>query len=157
MASCRPGSSPVRSSRVVLPTKVPTQSTATLKAERAIGGIAKSASCHTLQRSFATHLVATGYDIRTVQHVLGHRDLRTTMIYTQVLNRGGLAAQSPPDTLSARALRVQADDPGVLPMAHTTEVAEHPGPGRFNENGGPPHLGGLGIDFVMIPGRLTLS
>ena len=71
-----------------------------------------------MQHPFATHLVATGYDIRTVQHVLGHRDLRTTMIYTQVLNRGGLAAESPPDTLSARALRVQADDPGVLPMAH---------------------------------------
>ncbi len=60
-------------------------------------GVAKRASCHTLRHSFATHLLQRGYDIRTVQELLGHRDLKTTMIYTHVLNRGGLGVRSPLD------------------------------------------------------------
>jgi integron integrase len=62
-------------------------------------GIAKPASCHTFRHSFATHMLETGYDIRTVQELLGHRDVRTTMIYTHVLNRGGRGVRSPYDQL----------------------------------------------------------
>jgi integron integrase len=62
-------------------------------------GLTKRASCHTLRHSFATHLLEDGYDIRTVQELLGHKDVRTTMIYTHVLNRGGKGVRSPMDGL----------------------------------------------------------
>ena len=60
-------------------------------------GIAKPASCHTFRHSFATHLLENGYDIRTVQELLGRKNVRTTMIYTHVLNRGGRGVRSPLD------------------------------------------------------------
>jgi site-specific recombinase XerD len=61
-------------------------------------GIQKRVSCHTFRHSFATHLLQNGYDIRTVQELLGHKDVKTTMIYTHVLNKGGRGVCSPLDS-----------------------------------------------------------
>ena len=70
-----------------------------IKAAVSRAGLHKPATSHTLRNSFATHLLEDGYDIRTVQELLGHSDVRTTMIYTHVLNRGGKGVRSPADKL----------------------------------------------------------
>lgn len=68
-----------------------------LKQAVQMAGIEKRVSCHTFRHSFATHLLEDGYDIRTVQELLGHKDVKTTMIYTHVLNKGGRGVRSPLD------------------------------------------------------------
>jgi integron integrase len=74
-------------------------------------GVVKHVGCHTFRHSFATHLLESGYDIRTIQELLGHKDVTTTMIYTHVLNRGGHGVRSPVDDLSSGLYRLHK--PGV--------------------------------------------
>lgn len=92
-------------------------------------GITRRVTCHTFRHTFATHLLEAGYDIRTVQELLGHSDVRTTMIYTHVLNRGGMGVRSPMDSLAPPS--AGASVPVLTPPAATHPARRgrgHPAP-----------------------------
>jgi hypothetical protein len=103
-------------------------------------GIAKPVSCHTLPHSFATHLLECGYDIRTIQGSLGHKDVCTTMIYAHVLNRGPHGVLSPLDDISGK--------PGLVSTSASTldVIAQLGGRGRQSMP-----LPGLSADCRWMP------
>jgi integron integrase len=98
-----------------------------LRVAARLAGIAKPVGPHTLRHCFATHLLDAGYDIRTVQELLGHRDVATTMIYTHVLNRGGRAVRSPADLLAAPPPAAVLHGPPNSP-AGVRNLPKHPMP-----------------------------
>ena len=112
--------------RFGLPTRHHLHESAVQKAIHAAArraGLSKPVGPHTLRHCFATHLLEDGYDIRTVQELLGHRDVKTTMIYTHVLNRGGRAVASPADRLGTSP--VMPPGQAAMPSEPTLAIPSH--------------------------------